>query len=217
MSTGPTELYDSIIEGKHEVARRLTQEALNGGTDPQELLNKSMVPAMDEVGRRFDRNEFFVPELLLAARAMKAGMELIRPLLAAGGTEPVARVVIGSVKGDLHDIGKNLVAAMLEGGGFEVFDLGVNVSPERFVSAAQEKKAQIVGLSALLTTTMASMKKTIDAFREAGLRDRVKILVGGAPVTERFAKEIGADGYSLNAPGAVSVAKNALSGVPFKN
>lgn len=210
MKSGSTELYDAIILGKHETARRITEEALAGGSEPQQLLNEFMVPAMDEVGRRFDTNEFFVPELLLAARAMKAAMELLRPLLAARGTEPVGRVVIGSVKGDLHDIGKNLVAAMLEGGGFEVFDLGVNVAPERFVTAAREKNAHIIGMSALLTTTMASMKKTIEAFRDAGLRESVKILVGGAPVTERFANEIGADGYSLNAPGAVSSARQAL-------
>jgi len=148
-----------------------------------------------------------VPELLLAARAMKACLELIRPLLAAKGIEPTGRVVIGTVKGDLHDIGKNLVAAMLEGGGYEVIDLGVNVDPMKFVRAVKDKGAHIVALSALLTTTMPAMKTTIDAIAQAGLRDTVKIMVGGAPVTEAYAKEIGADGYSQNAAGAVNVAR----------
>jgi 5-methyltetrahydrofolate--homocysteine methyltransferase len=166
-----------------------------------------MMPAMDEVGKKFEANEYFVPELLLAARAMKACLELIRPLLAAKGIEPTGRVVIGTVKGDLHDIGKNLVAAMLEGGGYEVIDLGVNVDPMKFVRAVKDKSAHIVALSALLTTTMPAMKTTIDAIKQAGLRDTVKIMVGGAPVTESYAKEIGADGYSQNAAGAVSLAR----------
>ena len=170
-----------------------------------------MAPAMSEVGRRFECNEYFVPELLLSARAMKGSLELIRPLLAAQGAEPVGRVVIGTVKGDLHDIGKNLVAAMLEGGGFEVIDLGVNVSPEKFAAAVKEKNANIVALSALLTTTMPSMKTTIDTLKEAGLRERVKVLIGGAPITRKFADEIGADGYSDNAAEAVSVAKKSLA------
>ena len=174
------------------------------------LLNQALIPAMDEVGRRFERNEYFVPELLLAARAMKVSLELLRPLLAARGVEPVGRAVIGTVRGDLHDIGKNLVRYMLEGGGFEVFDLGVNVPPERFIAAAREHNAQIVGMSALLTTTMPSMKLTIEAFKAAGLRGQVTILVGGAPVTQRFADEIGADGYSDNAAGAVALAKQKL-------
>jgi len=168
------------------------------------------VPAMNEVGRRFECNEFFVPELLLAARAMKASLELIRPILAQRGTEPIGRAVVGTVKGDLHDIGKNLVASLLEGGGFEVIDLGVNVPPEKFIATVREKNAQIVGLSALLTTTMPSMKLTIDAFQAAGLRDKVKILVGGAPVTQRFADEIGADGYGENAPAAVALARKCM-------
>jgi 5-methyltetrahydrofolate--homocysteine methyltransferase len=159
------------------------------------------------VGRRFERNEYFVPELLLAARAVKAALELIRPLLAAGGVEPVGRVAIGTVKGDLHDIGKNLVAAMLEGGGYEVIDLGVNVDPAKFVAAVKEKNARIVALSALLTTTMPAMKTTIDALKQAGIRDQVKVMVGGAPVSEAYAKEIGADGYSRSAAGAVAAAR----------
>ncbi|HAM70490.1 MAG TPA: cobalamin-binding protein, partial [Verrucomicrobiales bacterium] len=172
--------------------------------------NDFMIPAMDEVGRRFERSEYFVPELLLSARAMKASMELIRPLLAARGTEPLARVVIGTVRGDLHDIGKNLVASLLEGGGFEVHDLGVNVAPEAFVAAARDREARIVGMSALLTTTMGSMKATVEAFRKAGLRDRVKLMIGGAPVTQEFADEIGADGYGVTAPAAVALAKRLV-------
>lgn len=210
MKTGATQLYDAIIQGNHETSERVTREALDGGAEPQQLVTDFLIPAMDEVGRRFDRSEFFIPELLLAARAAKSAMELLRPMLAARGAEPVGKVIIGTVKGDLHDIGKNLVASMLEGGGFEVFDLGVNVTPEAFVNAAREKNAHIIGMSALLTTTLASMKKTVEAFREAGSRDRVRILIGGAPVTQRFADEIGADGYSLNAPGAVALAKRAI-------
>jgi 5-methyltetrahydrofolate--homocysteine methyltransferase len=148
-----------------------------------------------------------VPELLISARAMKACLEIIRPLLTARGDQPVARVAIGTVKGDLHDIGKNLVAAMLEGGGFEVIDLGVNVAPEQFVAAVREKNAQIVAMSALLTTTMPSMKTTIEALKQAGVRGKVKVLIGGAPITQQYADEIGADGYSDNAPAAVALAR----------
>lgn len=203
-------LKESVIKGDAKSARSLTEQALASGAEPLQLLNDYLVPAMNEVGRRFECNEFFVPELLLAARAMKASLELLRPILAQRGTEPVGRAVVGTVKGDLHDVGKNLVVSLLEGGGFEVFDLGVNVPPEKFVAAAREKNAQIVGLSALLTTTMPSMKLTIDAFRAAGLRDQVKILVGGAPVTQRFADDIGADGYGENAPMAVALARKCL-------
>lgn len=203
-------LHDAILSGDAAAARQLTEQALAAGADPLVLVNEHMIPAMAEVGRRYECNEFFVPELLLSARAMKASLELLRPLLVASGREPAGRVAIGTVKGDLHDIGKNLVAAMLEGGGFEVIDLGVNVAPERFVEAVQEKKAQIVAMSALLTTTMPSMKTTIEALEAAGVRRQVKVLIGGAPVTQRFADEIGADGYSENAPGAVTLARQAL-------
>jgi 5-methyltetrahydrofolate--homocysteine methyltransferase len=170
-----------------------------------------MIPAMDEVGRLFEENEYFVPELLIAARAMKGGLDILRPLLAATGAEPIARVVIGTVRGDLHDIGKNLVAAMLEGGGFEVIDLGVDVSPERFASAVKEHHAQIVAMSALLTTTMPGMKAIIEALRAEGVRDSVKIMIGGAPVTQRYADEIGADAFSDNASGAVRTARSLVS------
>lgn len=204
-------LHDAILTGDAKTAREVTEKALAAGADPLTLVNQYMIPAMAEVGRRYECNEYFVPELLISARAMKASLELIRPLLVASGREPAGRVAIGTVKGDLHDIGKNLVAAMLEGGGFEVIDLGVNVAPEQFVAAVKEKKAQIVAMSALLTTTMPSMKSTIEALEAAGVRDRVKVLVGGAPITQRFADEIGADGYSENAPGAVTLARRALS------
>ena len=200
-------LYDAVLNGDQKTAVAVTQEALAEGIAPLELITKYMIPAMDEVGRRFECEEYFVPELLLSARAMKGALELLRPLLAASGAQPAGRVVIGTVKGDLHDIGKNLVASMLEGGGFEVIDLGADVAPEKFIQAVQEKVAQIVALSALLTVTMPSMRKTIDALREAGVRDMVKVMVGGAPVTPQFAREIGADGYGENATAAVALAR----------
>jgi len=204
-------LYEAVLSGDAKTARTLTEQAIAAGADPLEIVNQYMVPAMDEVGRRFECNEYFVPELLLSARAMKGSLELLRPLLTARGAQPVGRVVIGTVKGDLHDIGKNLVAAMLEGGGFEVIDLGVNVTPEQFVAKVKEHNANVVAMSALLTTTMPAMKSTIEAIKQAGLREQVKVLIGGAPITQRYAEEIGADGYSENAPGAVSLAKRALA------
>lgn len=200
-------IYTAVLGGDARAARAAAESALASGVPPLDLVHDAMVPAMDEVGRRFVAGDYFVPELLLSARAMKAAMELIRPLLAARGAVPAGRVVIGTVRGDVHDIGKNLVAAMLEGGGFEVCDLGVNVSPEAFIAAIRERKPQIVALSALLTTTMLSMKTTIEAVRQAGLRGTVRILVGGAPVTRRFADEIGADGYAPNAVEAVALAR----------
>jgi 5-methyltetrahydrofolate--homocysteine methyltransferase len=206
-------LHDAVVTGDATTSRTLTAEALSDGIDPLQLVNRSLVPAMDEVGRRFENNEYFVPELLISARAMKAALELIRPLLIARGDKPLGRIAIGTVKGDLHDIGKNLVASLLEGGGFEVIDLGVNVSPERFIATVQEKDVTIVAMSALLTTTMPAMKTTIEALKQAGLRDRVKILIGGAPITQKYAEEIGADGYSENAVGAVALAKKATAAV----
>jgi 5-methyltetrahydrofolate--homocysteine methyltransferase len=201
-------LHHAILTGDAANAKAVTEAALAEGAAPLALVQDVMMPAMDEVGKKFEANEYFVPELLLAARAMKAGLELIRPLLAAKGVEPAGKIVIGTVKGDLHDIGKNLVAAMLEGGGYEVIDLGVNVDPAKFVRAVKEKGAGIVALSALLTTTMPAMKTTIEAIKTAGLREQVKIMVGGAPVTEAYAHEIGADGYSQNAAGAVPLARS---------
>jgi 5-methyltetrahydrofolate--homocysteine methyltransferase len=203
-------LHDSILTGDAATARQFAERALGEGEEPMRLVQEYMVPAMAEVGRRFECSEYFVPELLLSARAVKAALELIRPRLAATGAQPVARVVIGTVKGDLHDIGKNLVSAMLEGGGYEVIDLGVNVPPEQFVAAVRDKNPEILALSALLTTTLGSMKATVQALNEAGLRDRVKVLVGGAPVTQRFATEIGADGYSETAANAATLAKQVF-------
>jgi len=205
------ELHKAILEGDAGLAKSVTEEALKEGTDPKEMLDKYMIPAMGEVGQLFECNEYFVPELLISARAMKASLEILKPLLAESGAEPVGRVAIGTVSGDLHDIGKNLVAAMLEGGGFEIIDLGVNVKPEEFVEAVREKGASIVALSALLTTTMPSMKTTIDALKDAGVRERVKVVIGGAPITNQYAEEIGADGYSDNASGAVTLAKSLAS------
>jgi 5-methyltetrahydrofolate--homocysteine methyltransferase len=203
------QLFDSIVTGDAKTARAITEQALAEGMDPLELVNRHMVPAMDEVGRRFECNDYFVPQLLIAARAMKSALDLLRPLLAARGDQPLATVAIGTVQGDLHDIGKNLVASLLEGGGFQVLDLGVNVEPARFISAVQNQNVNIVAMSALLTTTMPAMKNTIEALRAAGVRDRVSVLVGGAPITEQFARDIGADGYSENAVGAVALAKKA--------
>lgn len=204
-------LYTAIVEGDAPGAKDAVRSALAEGIGPQALLEGTMIPAMDEVGRLFESSEYFVPELLIAARAMKAGLELIRPLLAEAGTAPVGRVVIGTVRGDLHDIGKNLVAAMLEGGGFEVIDLGVDVAPDRFVEAIKNQTPQLVCLSALLTTTMPGMKTTIEALKAAGVRADVKVLIGGAPVTQRYADEIGADGFSDNASGAVRLARSLMA------
>jgi 5-methyltetrahydrofolate--homocysteine methyltransferase len=203
-------LYDAILAGDAKTAAAVTREALAENADAMELVTRYMIPAMDEVGRRFECEEYFVPELLLSARAMKSAMELIRPLLAARGAQPVGRVVIGTVKGDLHDIGKNLVASMLEGGGFEVIDLGADVAPEKFVEAVRARQADIVALSALLTVTMPAMRTTIEALKAAGVRDRVKVMVGGAPLTQRYAEEIGADGYGENASVAVSLARRLV-------
>ena len=204
------QLHDAVLNGDAKTAKSVTEQAIADGVEPLKLVQECMVPAMSEVGRRFECNDYFVPELLLSARAMKSAMELIRPLLTAQGAQPVGRVAIGTVKGDLHDIGKNLVAAMLEGGGFEVLDLGVNVSPDQFVATVKEKNANVVALSALLTTTMPSMKTTIDALQQAGVRQQVKVLIGGAPITQKYADEIGADGYSDNAAEAVNLAKRCL-------
>jgi 5-methyltetrahydrofolate--homocysteine methyltransferase len=203
-------LYDAIVEGNAKAAASLTQAAVVAGVDPQVILSEYMIPAMDEVGTRFEENEYFVPELLIAARAMKAGVDILRPLLAAGGAEPVGRVAIGTVRGDLHDIGKNLVATMLEGGGFEIIDVGVDVSPEKFVDVIKQQRVDIIALSALLTTTLPAMKLTIDRLKEAGLRDKVKVIIGGAPVTQDYADEIGADGYSDNAGAAVNLARSLI-------
>ncbi|MGA2143455.1 MAG: corrinoid protein [Bryobacteraceae bacterium] len=204
-------LHQAVIEGNWKAAAAATQTALAAGSPPLTIVTGYLVPAMDEVGRRFECEEYFVPEMLLSARAMKASMDILRPLLAASGAEPAGRVVIGTVKGDLHDIGKNLVAAMLEGGGFEVIDLGADVAPERFIDAVAKGNANILALSALLTVTMPAMKAVVEAFRSAGLRDKVKIMVGGAPVTQQYAESIGADGYGESAATAVALARKLVA------
>lgn len=203
-------LYQAILEGNAGLARSSAEEALQQGLDPQKILDEQMIPAMDKVGKLFEENEYFVPELLISARAMKAALEIIRPRLTETGAKPVGKVAIGTVKGDLHDIGKNLVASMLEGAGFEIIDIGVDSKPESFVEAVTKQGAQIVALSALLTTTMPSMKGVIEALKEAGLREKTKVMVGGAPVTQRYSEEIGADGYCDNASGAVGLARRLI-------
>ena len=206
------ELYDAILNGDAKRAHAVTEAALAAGAVPMDLITGTMVPAMDEVGRLFEIEEYFVPELLLAGRAMKSAMELLRPLMATSGEKLATRIVIGTVKGDMHDIVNILVASMLEGSGFEVFDLGADVAPDKFVAAVEEHKPQVVCLSALLTVTMPAMKTTIDVLEAAGLRNRVKVLIGGAPVTRQYAKEIGADGYSESASGAVSLVRQIVAG-----
>jgi len=203
-------IYQSVIEGDAQRVSEGVQGALEAGQDPGEILNQGMISAMAEVGRRFEAQEMFVPEMLIAARAMKAGMAILKPYLLEADIEPVGRVVLATVKGDLHDIGKNLVGMMLEGAGFEVVDLGVDVAPEGFVEAVQEHRPDFVGMSALLTTTMPSMGTTVEALEEAGLREQVKVMVGGAPVTQQFAEEIGADIYAPDASSAATRAKSLL-------
>jgi corrinoid protein of di/trimethylamine methyltransferase len=205
-------LYEAILNGDDQATVAATREALDQGAAPEDLIDRGMIPAMGEAGRRFEEEEYFVPELLLAARAMKGALELLRPRLADRGAEPKGRVVIGTVKGDLHDIGKNLVASMLEGAGFEVKDLGTDVAPERFVDAVLKNGADLLGLSALLTVTMPAMKSTVDALEKAGLRGRVKVLVGGAPLSPEYSDEIRADAYADNASAAVRMARELVGG-----
>jgi len=199
-------LTEAIERGNRIEAKRLTQELLNAGMAPLDIVEKALVPGMSIVGEKFRNNQIFVPEILIAARAMKEAMSLLEPLLARAGIKPKYTAVIGTVQGDLHDIGKNLVAMMWKGAHFGVVDLGTNVPPEKFVAAAREHNAEIVGLSALLTTTMPAMKTTVQAIRGAGLNS-VKVIVGGAPITPEFAREIGADGYGADAAAAVDVAR----------
>lgn len=205
------DLYNAILDGDAKRAQAATQAAIESAVAPMDLISGSMVPAMDEVGRLFETEEYFVPELLLAGRAMRSALEILRPLLAAAGEKLSTRIVIGTVKGDLHDIGKNIVGSMLEGGGFEVIDLGTDVSPEKFVTAVAERQPHVVCMSALLTVTMPAMRATIDALKTAGLRSGVRVLIGGAPVTMQYAQEIGADGYSENASGAVNLVRRLLA------
>jgi len=203
-------IYEGILKGNMKAVEGATKAALAENVPAGELLNEAMIPAMAEVGRLFEANEYYVPEMLIAARAMKAGLALIRPALVKEDVKPLGKVVLGTVKGDLHDIGKNLVGIMVEGAGFEVIDLGVDVTPENFVNTAKDKGADVIGLSALLTTTMPSMKTTIEALEEAGLKGKVKVVIGGAPVTQKYADEIGADGYARDAAAAATLVKKLL-------
>ncbi|MCP4141222.1 MAG: cobalamin-binding protein [Chloroflexi bacterium] len=202
-------LYESVLEGEKEETLECVQKALDEGIAPDKVLNEGMIAAMKEVGQLFEDGDYFVPEMLIAARAMQAGLEILRPKLVASGIEPVGKVVLGTVKGDLHDIGKNLVGMMLEGAGFDVLDLGTDVAPETFVEAITDD-VDIIGLSALLTTTMPSMQATIKAIHEAGLKDKVKIMVGGAPVTTEYAQKINADGYAADAGQAAALATSFI-------
>ena len=200
-----------LYEGQDDVVAELVHHGLDRGMSPGEILQGGLIAGMDEVGRHFKAGDLFVPEVLIAARAMHAGMRVLRPLLAEGEAPTAGKYLIGTVKGDLHDIGKNLVKMMLEGAGFETIDLGSGVEPQAFVDAVQEHQPQLVGMSALLTTTMVQMKTTVEALEEAGLRDSVRIMIGGAPVTEAFTKEIGADAYARDAATAVDVARRLAS------
>lgn len=202
-------IYKNVIAGQAQEVEQGVQGALDQGIDADVILNKSLIPAMGEVGKRFEEGEFFVPEMLISARAMKAGLAILKPYLVDSGVEFAGIVAIGTVQGDLHDIGKNLVAVMLEGAGFEVRDLGVDVPPETFVDAANEG-AQVIGLSALLTTTMPKMEQTIQAMREANVLNKVSVIIGGAPVTESYAQQIGADAFAPDASSATRVVRQLI-------
>jgi len=204
------QIAEKLYDGEDEAVAELTQKALDEGLTPVEVLNDGLTVGMDRVGVDFRDGELFVPEVLIAARAMHAGMNVLRPLLTEGDVPSAGKVVMGTVEGDLHDIGKNLVAMMLEGGGFEIVDLGTDAPPDKFIEAIKTERPNVIGMSALLTTTMPAMKRTIDALVEAGLRDKVKVMVGGAPVTQAWADEIGADGYAPDAASAVELARSLL-------
>ena len=206
------ELSDMVITGDNKGAEQWTRNALDAGVGPKEIIDKGLVLGMDVVGQRFKSSEYHMPEVLIAARAMKASMDLVRPLIAGSDIEPAGRVVIGTVQGDLHDIGKNLVAMMLEGAGFEVHDLGVDVSPQAFVEAAEANNANLVCLSALLTTTMPMMRNVIEAVEQAELRAGLKIVIGGAPVSQAYADQITADGYAPDGASAVDIARTLSAG-----
>jgi methylmalonyl-CoA mutase cobalamin-binding domain/chain len=203
-------LYDDTLVGNAPSVRELTEQGLAEGMDPETLLYDALIPSLEEVGARFERGDFFVPEMLIAARAMQGALDILRPLLAETGAKPIGTFVMGTVKGDVHDIGKNLVNIMLEGAGFTVFDLGVNVAPEKFVEQIQEHEPDIVGFSAFLTTTMPMFKANINAIEKAGLREKVIVMVGGAPVTKEYADAVGADGYAADASTAVRLAKELI-------
>ncbi len=210
-------IYQAVLDGNAAGAQAGVKAAIAEGLAPDVILRDGLIAAMGEVGRLFEENEYFVPEMLVSARAMQSGLALLKPLLADSGAAPAGKVIVGTVKGDLHDIGKNLVAMMLEGAGFDVVDLGTDVTPDKFVKAVIEHKPKagdiplVIGMSALLTTTMPSMTSTIKALQEAGLREQVKVMIGGAPVTDGFARQIGADGYSPDASSAVRLAKSLMA------
>lgn len=205
-------IYEAILRGDLKAAAAETRAAVDAGVSAPDILHQACIPAMTEVGRLFECGEKFVPEMLIAARSMQKALEILKPLLVETGVKTVGKVVIGTVAGDLHDIGKNLVAMMLEGTGFQIIDLGTNAAPEKFVKAVQEHKPDLVGMSALLTTTMGSIGKTIEALVEAGVREKIKVIIGGAPITQDFATRVGADGFATDAGSASRVAK-ALLGV----
>lgn len=211
------QLQQAVISGKSQVALTLSEQALSEGLSPVEILNQGLIAGLDVVGVKFKKGEYYLPQVLLSAKAMKTALELIEPLISKTGAKPIGTFVIGTVKGDLHDIGKNLVAMMFKGAGFNVIDLGIDVSAEKFITAIQEFKPDIVGMSALLTTTMAQIKNNIQAIDEAGLRDRVKLIVGGAPVSQRFADEVGADAYAVDAVTGVEIARQFLSESRLEN
>ncbi len=204
------QISENLTQGRAPQVKELVQKALDEGVDIEQILNNGLVKGMGIIGEKFKRNEVYVPEVLIAARAMNSGMELIKPKLAESGIEAKGTACVGTVKGDLHDIGKNLVCMMLEGAGYNVVDLGVNVDAQTFVSSAQDHDADVIGMSALLTTTMTAMKDTLDALKESGVRDQVKVMVGGAPLNQSFCDEIGADGYAADAASAVDVANDLI-------
>ncbi|MBI3941704.1 MAG: corrinoid protein [Chloroflexi bacterium] len=211
MNSTLQEIYDGILEGDRSRVQQKVQQALDQKLDPATILNDSMIAAMTEVGNRFEQGDYYVPEMLIAARAMKEGLALLKPHLVRAKVKSAGKVVIGTVKGDLHDIGKNLVATMLEGAGFEIVDLGNDVAPEKYVEAVRTHNADIMAISALLTTTMPNMRAAIEALEQAGIRDRVKVIVGGAPLNETYARQIKADGYAPDASRAVHLATALLA------
>lgn len=204
------DLAAEVIKGDAGVVKNLTEEALSQNISAEEVLNSGLVAGMNVIGERFKSNEIFIPEVLVAARAMKAGMQIIRPLLAEANVEPLGKVIIGTVGGDLHDIGKNIVAMLLEGAGFEVLDLGADVTKEKFLEFAEKEKPDVLGMSALLTTTMVFMKDMVQSLEESGLKDKIKVIVGGAPITQSYADEIRADGYAPDAASAVDLVKSVM-------
>jgi 5-methyltetrahydrofolate--homocysteine methyltransferase len=204
------ELNDSIITGKNDMAADLTRRFLDEGKPAEQILNQGLLPGMAVVGKKFQDGEYFIPEMLMAARALNAALDILKPLLEESGAKPLAKILLGTVAGDIHDIGKNLVGIMLKGGGFEVIDAGVDNSPEKFVALVKEHQPEIIGLSALLTTTMPAMQDTIKALQENGIREKIKVMIGGAPITQDYADKIGADGYAKSAAEAVGLVKDMM-------